>query len=121
MKSITIRIPARAAATDAIALEWYEWRNDSARGVRAKKNSAPPDLTGAAPTLEQLRNCLNDKTASPALASYGQAMHQAICSGAWQTLWQGLEPQRRTYLHVEDKNLRDLPWELWNDGLPLAR
>ena len=120
IQQITIRIPRRTSATGPFTLEWYAWRNGSLQGVRPRKRTMPAEPLPAGPTLADLRAYLHGACSAASIQTCGQRLHDAVCGGPWKKLWSELPADFRLYLQIEDPALSEIPWEIWNDGLPLA-
>jgi hypothetical protein len=116
MQTITIRIQKRAATTEPFVIEWFEWAGGSLKGVRAKKGSAPATLVDVAAALPALRASLQGALPLASLRQFGEQLRRALAGQKLGQLWGSLESNCLFYLDLEDDALRDLPWELLEDG-----
>jgi hypothetical protein len=116
MQTITIRIQKRAATTDPFVIEWFEWARGSLKGVRARKGSAPATLVDAPASLSALGSSLQGTLPLMSLRQFGQQLRSALAGQKLGQLWEKLEPNCLFYLNLEDDAVRDLPWELLEDG-----
>jgi hypothetical protein len=117
MQTLTIRIPQRASVKDPFTVEWHVWKAGSLKGVRPKKLSAPAGLTSEKNNaLKPLTTSLQGAMEPTQLRLQGRAIAAAVGGANWSSL----EKEARIYLHVEDKSLRDIPWEMLEETLPLS-
>jgi CHAT domain len=118
MQTVTIRIPQRTSVKDPFTVEWYLWKDGSLKGVRSRKLSAPAGLTGEKNNaLKTLKTSLQGATPLTQLRQQGRDIAAAVFGGA---NWSSLQKEYRIYLDVEDKSLRDIPWEMLEETLPLS-